>query len=254
VIHRDVKPSNIVLAPDPENGEEPKLIDFGLAKFAAIAPEDQLTRNGQIVGTPHYMAPEPIANQDVDARTDVYALGCVLFQMLTGAPPFKGETDVNLLYQHLQNPAPTLRERAPELPVGFGPILERALAKAPAHRFQSMSEMANAIEETVRPATLRATDRELVVASPPSPRRFFRPSTFFPVSAMLLLVASAAGYLISHENRNQGLIFVSSTPTHASVNIDLLRLEKRVRGSKPEEGRFALTSSSSSRPTETSRG
>ena len=81
IIHRDIKPANVVLAPDPELGEEPKLIDFGLAKVPTIVGAETLTRTGQIVGTPAYMSPEQIANRDVDARSDVYALGCLLYHM-----------------------------------------------------------------------------------------------------------------------------------------------------------------------------
>src|SRR4051794_14375698 len=107
VIHRDIKPSNVIVAPDLENEEEPKLIDFGLAKLAHAAVKAGLTRTGQIVGTPEYMAPEQISNKPVDARADVYALGCLLYELLTGRPPFEGSDDVQVLYQQLHDtPAP----------------------------------------------------------------------------------------------------------------------------------------------------
>jgi len=129
VIHRDIKPSNVILAPDPEFGEEPKLIDFGLAKLASVHSGEGLTRTGQIIGTPSYMSPEQISNEDLDARSDVYALGCVLYQMLTGAPPFAGSDDVQVLYQQLHSSPAPVRGRAGGMPEGSDALLASCLVK-----------------------------------------------------------------------------------------------------------------------------
>ncbi|MCA1665781.1 MAG: serine/threonine protein kinase, partial [Myxococcales bacterium] len=102
VVHRDLKPANVLLAPDAEHGETPKVIDFGLAKLAAVAGDSQLTRTGQIIGTPAYMSPEQIKGDKIDGRADVYALGCVLFEMLTGRTPFANSADdVQILYRQM---------------------------------------------------------------------------------------------------------------------------------------------------------
>jgi serine/threonine-protein kinase len=156
VVHRDLKPSNVILARDRAGNENPKLIDFGLAK----RPDSQsLTRQGQIIGTPAYMAPEQIAGTAVDARSDVYALGCVLYEMLCGRPPFALADDMQLLYQHVHDePDPPSKHAqvGPEL----DEVLRRTLEKDPAKRFQTMADLARTLvsrqrrrsEDVQRPA------------------------------------------------------------------------------------------------------
>lgn len=156
IVHRDVKPQNmLVSSSDPG---ELLLSDFGIAKLFDAqettlpmignnAPANpMLTNVGQMIGTPDYMAPEQINRQPVDARTDVYALGVVLFQMLTGRAPFLSSTEIGLLYQHVHTPAPDVRELNPQVPEMLAQITAKALAKAPPARFQSAEEMARALE------------------------------------------------------------------------------------------------------------
>jgi serine/threonine-protein kinase len=146
IIHRDLKPSNVIMTPDLEHGETPKLIDFGLAKLAAQQQSSGLTRTGQVVGTPKYMAPEQIAGRTVDARSDLYSLGCVLFEMLTGRPPFNGDDDVQVLYQQIHDAPPALRGIVPDAPEQLEKVLSRMLSKEPSARFPSVSECARALE------------------------------------------------------------------------------------------------------------
>jgi tRNA A-37 threonylcarbamoyl transferase component Bud32 len=145
VVHRDLKPANVILAPDAELHEEPKIIDFGLAKLAYAPAEQQLTRSGQIIGTPHYMSPEQVENREVDPRSDVYALGCLLFHMLAGRTPFEGADDLAVLYQQVRNEPAPLSKFVPTAPPELEKILARALAKEPARRFPSTKEMAEAL-------------------------------------------------------------------------------------------------------------
>src|SRR5262249_15604988 len=143
------KPANIILSPDPEAGAEPKLIDFGLAKLSASTSGAHLTRHGQIVGTPEYMSPEQIANKEIDGRSDVYSLGCLLYEMVAGRPPCHGNDDVQLLYQQLQKPPDPVSRYVPAAPAELWTVLAKALAKSPDDRFPSMRHMAKALESVV---------------------------------------------------------------------------------------------------------
>jgi serine/threonine-protein kinase len=143
VVHRDLKPENVVLVADPSGGDAfgVKILDFGVAKLLREAPLTT-TRNGCVIGTPLYMAPEQWRpNGAVDHRADIYALGCLLFELLTGGPPFDGPDDVAIMNAHQNEAPPDLRALEPELPPGFYPLVERMMAKSPDDRYQSVDEL-----------------------------------------------------------------------------------------------------------------
>src|SRR5947209_8383342 len=162
IVHRDVKPQNMLISTS-----DPNLLllsDFGIAKLFtssqeatwttapgsmnstnSMSSDSSLTNIGQIVGTAEYMSPEQINGKPVDARTDVYALGVVLFQMLTGEAPFRSTTIHGLLFQHVYTPPRPVREFNPYVSEALEQIVARAMAKAPADRFQSAEEMAQAL-------------------------------------------------------------------------------------------------------------
>ncbi|MGK5729823.1 serine/threonine-protein kinase [Streptomyces sp. URMC 124] len=137
LVHRDVKPGNILVAEgtDSDHPEHVYLTDFGLTKKSLSLTG--YTRVGQFVGTLDYVAPEQIAGKPVDGRCDVYSLGCVVFEMLTGAPPFRREDDMALLWAHQYDAPPHLSERQPGLPAAADEVLGKALAKVPDERFES---------------------------------------------------------------------------------------------------------------------
>ncbi len=150
IVHRDLKPENIFLIRDPEarDGERTKILDFGICKLAE--DDTALTQSGTTMGTPIYMSPEQCRGAGgVDHRSDVYALGCVLFHILTGEPPFQGEGAGEYIVAHLQRPPPRASTIAPDLPSPVDELLERCLAKSPDHRFQSMVELQHAIERVL---------------------------------------------------------------------------------------------------------
>ena len=141
LVHRDVKPANILL---DEASDHAFLTDFGIAKQTTARG---LTSTAMFIGTMEYCSPEQIEGRPVDARTDVYGLGCVVVESLTGSPPFVHETEVALMHAHLSTPAPMLTSRQRELPIGLNAVVARALAKDPDARYQTAGEFAAALRE-----------------------------------------------------------------------------------------------------------
>ena len=184
VVHRDLKPDNVVLVHGPRNQRLIKLLDFGLAKF--LSPEDDpvkgqaLTMMGMVMGTPIYMAPEQAAGKSVDVRVDVYAAGCVLFEMLVGHPPFLGESNAELFRAHLLKPIPQLAELRPDVQIapGLQELIDRALAKRPEQRFADAGQMLEAVTAIHPPLVRRRSDVPAPYAPPvfePEPPRASAP-------------------------------------------------------------------------------
>jgi serine/threonine-protein kinase len=135
IVHRDIKPSNIMLSPDGQV----KLMDFGLVR---AGEGSQLTRSGVVLGTPEYMAPEQALGESVDGCADVYALGVVLYRMLTGHVPFSRSTPYAVTYAHIHEPPPPLRTLRPDLPPAVEAVVLKALAKQPAERYGRAGQLA----------------------------------------------------------------------------------------------------------------
>ncbi len=147
IIHRDLKPSNIFLVDDPDEIEIVKVFDFGIAKSPALTPHHHDTSAGIIVGTPAYMAPEQIEGNAVDARTDLYALGVMLYLLLTGRTPFENPNAIELMLAHLKKPPPPPRSICATIPAGVDALVMRLLAKKPADRPTNVDELISALAE-----------------------------------------------------------------------------------------------------------
>jgi eukaryotic-like serine/threonine-protein kinase len=151
IVHRDVKASNIMICDGPERVV--KLLDFGIAKLVAPGPDKRgLTSVGQQLGTPSIMAPEQILCGPIDARTDIYALGALLYTLLTGRPPFESLVPGDLVEQHLAVPPPRPSQRAPLSPV-LDAVVLRCLEKRPERRFESVGAFLDTLRDAVRDAT-----------------------------------------------------------------------------------------------------
>jgi serine/threonine protein kinase len=156
MIHRDIKPANVLI-----EGRTAFLTDFGLTKRIE-GSQTQLTQAGDVVGTIHYVAPEQIEGGRVDARTDIYSLGCLVYHCLTGELPFARDTDVAVIYAHLSEEPPRITSVRPDLPAGLDAVIAKALEKAPERRFQTCADLmsaARAVIDAAGPLADTATPR-----------------------------------------------------------------------------------------------
>lgn len=200
VIHRDVKPQNIML----ESGHA-VLADFGIALTADASLNGRLTQTGQSPGTPQYMSPEQAATDPhLDVRSDIYSLGCVLYEMLVGEPPFTGPTLRAILARHAIEPPPRIRVVRDTVPQSLEDVVFRALAKAPADRFPTAGAFARALEDVTRervrrtgPTTGGTATIELAGAAAASGRRSLGMILLRSLAAVAfaLLVLTAIGFL-----------------------------------------------------------
>jgi len=220
LVHRDVKPGNILLE---ESTDHAYLTDFGVAKQTTARG---LTSTGHFLGTVEYAAPEQIEGGPVDARTDVYALGCVLYECLTGSPPFSHGTEHAVLHAHLVDPPPSVSRVRPELPQAFDGVIATAMAKLPDERFGSCGELAQAARHAasgtarrvegapqVRAETIASTPAAAPTLSPPEdpfvtptpaaapepaspPTAWLTPTKQLLLTLLLVVLAAAASGVI----------------------------------------------------------
>ena len=146
VVHRDIKPSNILL---DEHGEV-LLTDFGIAKMVESSKATQLTAAGSILGTPAYMSPEQAQGHDIDGRSDIYSLGVVLYELLTGSPPYEAETPFAIVLKHINDPLPPPRSVNPDIPEALERIVLKAMSKNRTQRFESARQMVEALQNALK--------------------------------------------------------------------------------------------------------
>ncbi len=214
LVHRDVKPQNVLLN---EDGQA-KVTDFGIARSLDV---HGVTQTGTVLGTSDYIAPEQARGQKVDPKTDIYSLGVVLYELLTGEVPFSGDNFVAVAMRHVSEPPPSVLERRPDCPVRLDLAIRRAMAKDPADRFASMKELCAELEACVAELEGRDGEGATTIVPPASRPRRTRPQRErrrFPVGIALivllaaLLVAGGAYLLLSSDSAKKAL-HVASAPS-----------------------------------------
>ncbi|MBX3273475.1 MAG: serine/threonine protein kinase [Sandaracinaceae bacterium] len=174
IVHRDLKPDNVHLVKHGSDPEFVKVLDFGIAKVATSG-DTKLTQAGQVFGTPHYMSPEQCAGHDVDHRTDIYALGVMLYEMSCGRVPFDADNLMGLLTKHVyEQPIPPRQLPPPvDVPPGLEAIILKCLAKKPSSRYQTMAELKADLDALAKGATPEAVMSEIDRSLPPKPETPF---------------------------------------------------------------------------------
>ena len=205
IVHRDLKPDNIMLTRSRDGADAVKVVDFGLAKaVAGEAGGQKVTRTGLVVGTPEFMSPEQLSGDKLDGRSDVYSLGLVLFNMLTGTLPFPADSVQEAMIKRLTDEAAKLIEVRPDLhfPPGLQQILDTALARSPVDRYQSAAKLAHdlaavaglsrAARSAALPATLTDGDDQTELIEPVRTRR-----SRVPIVVAVIVVLGAAGAVVT---------------------------------------------------------
>jgi serine/threonine protein kinase len=186
LVHRDVKPQNVLLN---EDGQA-KVTDFGIARSLDV---HGVTQTGTVLGTSDYIAPEQARGQKVDPKTDIYSLGAVLYELLTGEVPFAGDNFVAVAMRHVNEPAPSVLEHRPDCPLRLDLAIQRAMAKDPADRFASMDDFCAELEACLAELDGRGDEGATMIVAPhPRPRRARpRRERRIPVGLLLLLLLAA---------------------------------------------------------------
>jgi tetratricopeptide (TPR) repeat protein/predicted Ser/Thr protein kinase len=188
IVHRDLKPANVHLL---SNGQA-KIMDFGLARLGG----SEMTRVGMVMGTPHYMSPEQVRGERADARSDVFALGCVFYELLTYRKPFDADSMHSVLFKVMQEEPPSVQELTPGIPAVLAQVVERAMAKDAAQRFQNASEFRSALHRAMQAVAAGQGEKALpdlgAPAAPGAPSRASEASASRSASSARA-AASAAG-------------------------------------------------------------
>src|SRR5918999_3388050 len=220
LVHRDVKPQNVLIDPDGRA----KVTDFGIARSMEA---QGLTATGRVLGTTDYVSPEQALGHEVTEKSDIYSLGIVLYEMLTGEAPFTADTQVAVAMKHVKDPLPDVQRRRPEISASLAAAVERSTAKETQNRYQSVSEMVHDLEEVLAIEAARtgeATGEATTVLQSLSgdtadfaPSRLRRPRRAFAVTLLVLaMLAATAVFLAARTEKGTGGAAVPEKPAELS--------------------------------------
>jgi serine/threonine-protein kinase len=201
IVHRDLKPANLFVIRRPDGGLSVKVLDFGIAKRIGAAPSANLTSTATVMGSPLYMSPEQLnSSKDADARTDIWALGVILYELLSGEPPFIAETVPGVMLKITTSEPPPLGARRPELPAGLERVILRCLEKDRTRRFPTIGDLAHALVDFGTPRSRISVERiaGIMAASGVS---LTAPET--PTAAVSAVSANGAGTMTAWDQRTQ---------------------------------------------------
>ncbi len=199
IVHRDIKPPNIVILSKPEaGGPKIKIVDFGIAKLSYSKEQatQQLTAVGEVCGSPYYMSPEQCAAEKIDARSDIYSIGCSLYETLTGSPPYKGRNAVETMMLHSTSAVPSLQAVNPakEFPAALEAIVAKTLAKAPMERYQTADQLARDLSSVLEIA-------QVSQSAPAEPAKERQKPLVLLAGCLAILLIAGAGILAYNGTR-----------------------------------------------------
>ena len=241
IIHRDIKPGNVMLTPSGDV----KVMDFGIARAISDA-SSTMTQTAAVVGTAQYLSPEQARGETVDSRSDVYSAGCLLYELLTGRPPFVGDSPVAVAYQHVREPAAPPSDHDTDLPPAIDAIVMKSLAKRVEDRYQSAAAMRSDIDRylagrpvhavipddphptTVVPPVAPGVTRQTTVAEEPYEEEHHRNALLWVLALLLLLLIGAAAFFLPK--------FFESPPNQVQVPQLTNLTEKQARAEIADKG------------------
>jgi serine/threonine protein kinase len=209
VIHRDLKPSNIMLVTSDKGDEQIKVVDFGIAKMESI--DQSVTETGEVFGSPLYMSPEQCAGRSLDARSDLYSFGCVMYETLSGLPPYFGQNALQTIFAHLNEEAPSIRSIKPKVPMALQNIAERCMQKSVEDRYQDAAAISKDLSNA---GAEKAIEKENVSTSP-SPRKKIWMWTALTIGLVGVSVVAAAMWQSQRGSHSQPAL--SAKPTQPAL-------------------------------------